>query len=165
MERNYQREWLDKPTNKEKKRQWQRDAYNKSRTPFYIVYCIPNEFPPYCGMTNRPLRRMEEHRYYNDRDLGPEGDEWYVLNVCETRAEALAKEREYHLQGFGGMKDPSSCKGGKPNKYQTIIFCNTVKAWKGSVVLDSGKRYQVKRSKNRQVVEDAMEEWRKNNLK
>ena len=78
-----------------------KNAREKQRLPFYIVYCLPNYNKKgcyaYAGVTNLPGSRMRLHRF-NDNNI--EG--WYVMDICNTKAEALAKEREYHGKGFGG---------------------------------------------------------------
>ena len=63
----------------------------------YIVYCLPNTENIYCGYTQNPKERMKRHR-----TAGRNTSEWFVLQVCETRDEALRVEAEYHKLGYGG---------------------------------------------------------------
>lgn len=65
----------------------------------YIVYCLPNETIAYAGITNRPNIRMIEHRC-NGRNTS----DWFILQVCKTREEALKIESEYHKIGYSGAK-------------------------------------------------------------
>ena len=73
------------------------------KQPFYIVYCIPNEDPPYVGKTNNPRYRMFNHKS-KGKDLGEDGKEWFILDVCMTNKEALDSERAFHDQGYGGRR-------------------------------------------------------------
>lgn len=72
--------------------------------PFYIVYCLPNEDPPYCGKTNQPKVRMRNHGYdYEGCGDVKNTEDWFILQVCETDREALDVELSYHKQGYAGL--------------------------------------------------------------
>ena len=53
----------------------------------------------YAGVTDNPYYRMQKHK-----TDGNNTDEWFVLQVCETRKEALIIEAEYHNKGYAGKK-------------------------------------------------------------
>jgi len=65
----------------------------------FIVYCLPYTDIPYCGITNRPDIRMIEHG-----TVGNDTTDWFILQVCNTRDEALKIESEYHKKGYLGAK-------------------------------------------------------------
>ena len=77
-------------------------AFRLSKTlkDIHIVYCIPSTDIPYCGVTNQPYFRMQHHRNTYNRDTS----EWFILQVCNTREEALKIESEYHKIGYSGAK-------------------------------------------------------------
>ena len=75
--------------------------YETKRLPHHIVYCLPHYnkhgYVKYAGVTDNPYYRMRVHKYD-----GNNTDEWFVLQVCETREEAFKIEREYHKKGYAG---------------------------------------------------------------
>lgn len=64
-------------------------GYEKRTTPFHIVYCLMNG---YVGVTNNPYFRMSNHK-----NKGRDTEGWFILAITETKKEALAIEREYHM--------------------------------------------------------------------
>tara|TARA_R110002050_G_scaffold277475_1_gene423133 strand:+ start:2149 stop:2682 length:534 start_codon:yes stop_codon:yes gene_type:complete len=74
--------------------------YESHRLPndMYIVYCLPNEEIPYCGMTSNPHYRMRNHR-----KMGRDTNDWFILQVCSSEKEARKVERQYHDLGYGGI--------------------------------------------------------------
>ncbi len=83
---DHNKKW--RAANKERKQAYGRAERKRHKQPFYIVYCIPNEEPPYVGKTHSPSMRMAHHKS-RGKDLGEEGDEWFILDVCMTNREAL----------------------------------------------------------------------------
>ena len=79
-------------------------AYSDSKKLSYnLVYCIPNYDglgSNYAGVTNQPDARMRNHK----KDGKLNTDKWYELEGIVDRAEAEAKEKEYHKLGYHGAK-------------------------------------------------------------
>ena len=77
-------------------------VYNESKKlPYNIVYCIPDyngNGDNYAGVTNQPEIRMRGHK--SDGRINT--DKWYELERIVDRAEAEAKEKEYHSLGYHG---------------------------------------------------------------
>ena len=75
--------------------------YESHRLSHYIVYCLPYydkyEYMAYAGVTDNPHNRMPNHK----RD-GNNTEDWFILQICETRKEALIIEAEYHNKGYAG---------------------------------------------------------------
>lgn len=72
----------------------------KNTLPYYIVYALPafNEAGDiYCGVTNQPIPRMQHHK-----SVGRDASEWFILDICRTKKEALIIEAQYHDQGYRG---------------------------------------------------------------
>ena len=75
-------------------------AYHESlKLPFVIVYCLPNNDTPYAGVTRNPKKRMYRHK---QGCVIRDTSEWFILDICETREEALKLEAEYHSKGYAG---------------------------------------------------------------
>ena len=73
--------------------------------PYYIVYALPNfnsTDEVYCGQTNQPIHRMNGHKC-----KGNDTSEWFILDICSTREEALVIEAQYHDQGYKGRDGDS----------------------------------------------------------
>ncbi len=68
----------------------------KHRLPYYIVYLLPKH--NYVCITNNPYYRMKNHQSHHTRDISG----WIELHRLNTKEEALAKEAEYHSQGYNG---------------------------------------------------------------
>ena len=90
-------------TNKEAYAIRDKAHYKTQRLTHYIVYCLPyydkNGYMAYVGVTNIPSNRMKNHKT-NGNNI----DEWFILQVCETRKEAEEVEAEYHKKGYDGKK-------------------------------------------------------------
>tara|TARA_R110002050_G_C8823775_1_gene504619 strand:+ start:116 stop:610 length:495 start_codon:yes stop_codon:yes gene_type:complete len=65
----------------------------------HIVYCLPNEDIPYCGMTSNPKYRMRKHR-----SIGRDTSDWFILQHCSSEKEAREIEANYHKQGYSGRQ-------------------------------------------------------------
>ena len=87
--------------NKDKSAAYQKKRRANLTLPFYIVYCLPNENPPYCSKTNRPHSNI--HRHEAD---GKDTSDWFILDVCNSSREALDKKKSYHNIGYGGAHTP-----------------------------------------------------------
>lgn len=85
-----------KKRNREQINEYRRERYQKFVCDYFVVYCIPDA-DYYVGYTNSPHHRMESHRA-----KGRDTDEWFILDICMTKEEAILKEREYHNQGYAG---------------------------------------------------------------
>ena len=77
-------------------------AYRESKKlNVHIVYCLPyydqKGFMAYAGVTNQP-----HHRMVNHKREGRNTEDWFVLQICSTKEEALIIERQYHGKGYGG---------------------------------------------------------------
>ena len=66
-------------------------------TPFYIVYCLMNGR---VGITNNPYNRMSNHK-----SKGRDVKDWFILDICNTKEEAIATERQYHREGASGWNE------------------------------------------------------------
>ena len=122
-----------------------RRRHHERKLPFYIVYCLPNVEPPYAGVTINP-----SHRMLNHKSKGRDTSDWFILDVCMTDVEAFKSERGYHIQGYGGAKDEGE---------RGWIF-----QYNGRWIAQNrihGKRTHIKSSKDKQVVQDALDEWRR----
>ena len=98
--------WMD--NNRDKIAARNRRYKEKNTLPYFIVYGIMgyNEAGyNYCGQTNQPKIRMTEHKTF-----GKDISEWMILDICQTREEALAIEAQYHDQGYYGRNITSSNK-------------------------------------------------------
>ena len=77
--------------------------YESHRLTHHIVYCLPyydkHGYMSYAGVTDAPNNRMLKHE-----NVGNNIDDWFILQVCETRQEALKIEAEYHEKGYAGKK-------------------------------------------------------------
>ena len=77
-------------------------VYRESKKlPYNVVYCIPNydnKGNNYAGVTNRPDIRIKDHKSLGKLNTG----NWYELDRIVDRAEAEAKESEYHKLGYHG---------------------------------------------------------------
>ena len=62
---------------------------------FFVVYCLPDH--NYVGYTISTYRRMLQHE-----QRGKSTDEWFVLDICKTKAEAIQLEKRYHSLGYEG---------------------------------------------------------------
>tara|TARA_R100000951_G_scaffold93161_2_gene81692 strand:- start:469 stop:828 length:360 start_codon:yes stop_codon:yes gene_type:complete len=82
--------------NREKLIAKKKAVYYAKILPYYVVYVLPDTH--YCGMTNNPQNRMYKHKSMNRNT-----DDWFVLDICKTKKEALIVEREYHNQGYNGI--------------------------------------------------------------
>ena len=147
----YGKKWRE--ANKEERSENSKRDRESYIQPFYVVYCIPNEDPPYCGKTNNPYNRMLWHKY-NGKDLGEEGNEWFILDVCMTNKEALDSERAFHRQGYGG---------GDRRSKGYIFFVPYANSWRAFGYID-GKHVYIKSSKHKDVALKALEQWKKDNL-
>jgi len=83
--------------NRAKKQEYYRKYYKQNALGFYVVYCLPNTDVAYCGISQNPTFRMTQHR-----TNGNDTTDWFILQVCETKAEALEIEKAYHKQGYDG---------------------------------------------------------------
>lgn len=125
--------------------------YNKKKLPYWIVYCLPEENPPYVGKTNNPWSRMIGHRTRHKRNT--EG--WFALDICLTNKEARKAEILRHNEGYGGKSYT------QPNTGSGIFtYSKQYKVWVAKQIVD-GKRIQIKQGKDKQVVLDALNEWNK----
>ena len=78
------------------------NQYRAERTlNYWVVYCLPNNVIPYCGQTTRPQFRMNEHNLI----LGRCTDDWFILDICATKQEALSVEASYHAMGYDGINE------------------------------------------------------------
>ena len=69
---------------------------------YYIIYALPNAYNDervYCGMTQNSYKRMISHKHSGRNTEG-----WFVLDVCQTKQEALLIEASYHDKGYAGKK-------------------------------------------------------------
>ena len=77
--------------------------YESRRLPHHAVYCLPHYnrhgYIKYAGVTDNPFYRMKTHK----RD-GNNTEDWFTLQVCNTRKEAEEVEAEYHEKGYAGKK-------------------------------------------------------------
>ena len=86
-------------------------AYNSKRGEgYWSVYTLSNydgNFNTYCGMTKSFDKRMAQHRYD-----GRNTNESLVLATFETREEALACEKAFHMttNWHGSKWNPGSTK-------------------------------------------------------
>ena len=87
------RKWQKK--NKDKVRATQQAREERTLLDYYVIYYLPNEH--YCGVSNNPKRRMDQHKA-----MGKDIEGWKVLQTAETKIEALAIECEFHLMGMNG---------------------------------------------------------------
>lgn len=71
----------------------------------YVVYCLPNTDIAYAGVTSQPITRMKRHR-----TAGRNTSDWFILQVCKTKAEALEVEAMYHELGYDGKCNPTIMK-------------------------------------------------------
>ena len=95
-----QREWNKK--NKAKRAATVKKYHESQKLNYYVVYALPNfngTDEVYCGITKAPNTRMRDHKV-----KGRNPEDWFVLDVFATRAEARIKENEYHDKGFIGRK-------------------------------------------------------------
>ena len=67
---------------------WRNDGY-------YSVYLLPNE--NYVGQTKGVKKRISQHK-----TDGKDTSDYKILHTFETRKEAIAKEAEYHSNGYNG---------------------------------------------------------------
>lgn len=73
----------------------------EKKTPFNIVYCIPNYNglgDNYAGVTNQPEKRMKAHNLKGRLNT----ENWFILDVVVDRGEALMSESRFHAQGYHG---------------------------------------------------------------
>ena len=82
--------------------QWREEYYSREILSYHIVYLLPDH--NYVGVTNQPKFRMQQHRYYLNRNT----DNWIELARFDNRADALKCEAEYHSQGYEGAKQLST---------------------------------------------------------
>ena len=74
--------------------------YRKSLTlPYYIVYGLP--YSMYAGITNQPKLRMRNHEKRTDRKYRCT-DEWFILDICKTKEDAIHSEKQHHENGWNG---------------------------------------------------------------
>ena len=66
------------------KKAYEKAWHAKQRDEYYTVYYIPEKH--YCGITNRPKRRVKEHG----------ADNFKVLQICKTKQEARHYENLFH---------------------------------------------------------------------
>ena len=96
------REKVWQEANKDRLREYKKQYQDSSKTPFNIVYCIPDydgKGGNYAGVTNNPHRRMLAHK----NDTGKLNTEnWFILDVVIDRGEALISESRFHVQGYDG---------------------------------------------------------------
>ena len=75
--------------------------YESHRLTHHIVYCLPyydkHGYMAYAGVTDIPYNRMNQHNHG-----GNSTEDWFILQVCETREEAEKIESEYHKKGYAG---------------------------------------------------------------
>tara|TARA_R110000796_G_scaffold214939_2_gene330969 strand:+ start:75 stop:665 length:591 start_codon:yes stop_codon:yes gene_type:complete len=87
--------------NKEKIAIRMKTYYEAQRLTHHIVYCLPyydqHGHMAYAGVTDNPTWRMISHN-----SSGKNTDDWFILQVCNTREEALRVEAEYHSKGYAG---------------------------------------------------------------
>ena len=79
-------------------------TYEESyRLTHHIVYCLPyydqHGYMAYAGVTSNPYKRMKRHK-----QVGNNTEDWFILQICETRKEALKIEAEYHKKGYAGKQ-------------------------------------------------------------
>ena len=105
----YMKQWYQ--ANKESKKQHSIQYYNKNleyqkqyhkqqneslKLPYHIVYLLPDH--NYIGVTNRPYKRMSNHKRENNRNTS----NWVELARYTDREEALAHEARLHNEGYEG---------------------------------------------------------------
>ena len=92
--RKWEKKWLEK--NKESYKAIKLKSYYNRKDEHYSVYLLPDHH--YVGITGCVSYRMNVHRSQHGRNT----DNVQILHTFKTRKEALAKEAEYHKQGFLG---------------------------------------------------------------
>mgnify|MGYP003638500695 CR=1 FL=1 len=78
-----------------------RIRYASKKLKYHIVYALPNfnnTNEVYCGVTQNPY-----HRFIRHNGAGNNTENWFILDVVETKKEAMAIERSYHNKGYKGM--------------------------------------------------------------
>ena len=86
--------------NKEHLNKYSSDRCEAHKIPFTIIYCLPNENPPYVGKTMNPTYRMLQHK-----SMERDPSDWFILDICNTDKEAVAVERSYHNKGYSGKRN------------------------------------------------------------
>ena len=136
---------------KEERKKYNKQYKEKSKLPFWIIYCLPNEDIPYAGMTQSPTYRMHAHK-----GKGRDTEDWFILDICMTEDEARRVEDLYHDQGYDGM-GPSRSR--KDKGKGSVCFVNYKQAFVANINVD-GKQVRIKQSKNEQVCIDALNKFK-----